>query len=273
MIKSITRFFVALNRNGKLALLTLVFVLVGTCLILKPTKPQIKEVTQQAVLGAVDEKPQASTESTVTPTVVAATSGAVTSPKPVAPQTVPDCAPQGSPLIRPVSMSGLGAGFHQQGPNISNYQVFGNTPITIYNQMLACGPLFANGVRFGASTAYHFNWQFDTEATPTGCSLRNIRVAVRSDVIMPAWQRQAGASNAAANYWNMASTKLLDHELGHVNIANQAARSLYDQLLSLPPAASCSVITGTANSLGQQTWQTAQAAQANYDSTTDHGRN
>ncbi len=280
MIKPITRVLYALKNISRLAWLVFVVYLsaltAGLAVQAKPVNlasPVITPVTAAAVANHNSTAGQATQE-----TAVVATQTVNTRPAAkvivITPPAAQQCAPQGSPIIKAASLSGLPAGYHQSQPDITYYQIYGNTPTSIYNQIMACGPLFAGGTRYAAATSYQFNWAFQTTATESGtCGLNDLKVAVRSDILMPSWQKPASATASAASYWASSRQNLLNHELGHADIAYKAAQNLYAQLSSLPPAASCDAVRNQANSLGNKARADTYQAQLGYDQATNHGTN
>ena len=273
VIKRITRLFCALKESNRLFWLLLIFAMYPVLASFTP-----ESVARQTQVTTTPAVQTVATTSSV-PAEVAAEPANVSpatapAPKSSVPAPTQACKPEGSPFVKAVDMTNLPAGYHESPTAMSYYTVYGNTPTEIYNQVLGCGPLFSNGVRYGAATSYHFNWKFDTtmDQSGTSCSLSNIRVAARSDVLMPSWQRPANANTKASSYWSLMSTKLLDHELGHADLSNLYAQNLYDQLVSLPAASSCSVVRSTANDIGQRVRNDTQTAQLGYDQATDHGR-
>lgn len=280
MIKRITRVLYALKNTSWVArLIFLVYLAAltgGLAVQAQPAKFAGPAITPAVAISAANQNSPAGQTAQEPVAVTVQTETAAPPAKLTTPPTAPvqPCVPQGSPIIKAASLSGLPTGYHESQPEITYYQVYGNTPSSIYDQIMACGPLFSGGTRYAAATSYQFNWGFQATPTEAGnCRLDSVKVVVRSDILMPSWQKSANATAKAASYWSSSSKNLLNHELGHANITYKAAQSLYQQLLSLPSAESCDVIRAQANSLGNKARADTYQAQLAYDRATNHGTN
>jgi predicted secreted Zn-dependent protease len=164
----------------------------------------------------------------------------------------------------------VAAGFEE---NVSTqyYEVGGDTPARIWEEMRMRGPTGRDGRRYNARTEWHVRWRYPLEETGTGCEIGRVSVTLTVRYTMPRWERPPGTSSAVASQWNRYVGALESHEEGHADFGREAAQRIERALGGLSARASCNQLDREANALGQRILDEIRPEEEDYDRETNHG--
>lgn len=220
------------------------------------------------------QQPIAPTASTVSPaptpppTNTPATTPSATS---VQAAVVPNCTPprQGPPAQIDLANKPVGLTYIADATDF--YQVFGNTATQIKTQLRQCPAIIQDGNSFGAVTNGRFTWQY--LITPDGsgnCRLSDVKVGLRTNMLLPKWVPTVAATNGLATQWQRLISNLETHENGHITIYHQSAKQLLSDLQALP-VGTCDAVAAAAIATTTASTAALNAAHKTYDNHTDHG--
>ena len=194
---------------------------------------------------------------------------ATAAPQAAAPQ---NCIPTDT-YAKPTAINMLTAseGLSQVIDTPAYYQIFGNTSGQIQTQLQKCAPRSTNGEAFAGEASYALSWQYTSNNTSGGlCIPANIRVGLHVNMILPKWSPTDQATTDLAGKWQSFINNLTLHENGHVirdvQYANQLLRNLQNH-----PATDCAALTAQIQAEANATLADLDAANADYDSHTNHG--
>lgn len=149
------------------------------------------------------------------------------------------------------------------------YDVHGRTYAELHAEMRRLGPK-NNGSSFVGETRSPMSWSWRTESvTGSGCTMRDVRVRVNAEILLPRWTPPADADSSVIVEWKRFIAALETHEAGHKDIAARAGRDLKDELRQLTGL--CSQVSMRADDIARRIIDAASAAQKRYDAETRHG--
>lgn len=151
---------------------------------------------------------------------------------------------------------------------VNYYDVHGRTYAELHADMRRLGPKILGG-SFVGETRSPMSWTWRTESTGSTCSLRDVRVRVDAEIMLPRWTPPADADSSVVAEWKRFITALETHEAGHKDISARAGRDIKDQLRGL--MGSCSQVSARANDIARRIIDDANRAQKRYDAETRHG--
>jgi predicted secreted Zn-dependent protease len=153
--------------------------------------------------------------------------------------------------------------------DVSYYDVHGRTYAELHADMRRLGPKIDGG-SFVGETRSPMTWSWRTESIAAGsCTLRDVRVSVNAQVLLPRWTPPADVDSSLVTEWNRFIAALETHEAGHKDISARAGRDIKDQLRAL--SGLCSQVSMRANDIARQIIDRASAEQKRYDAETRHG--
>jgi predicted secreted Zn-dependent protease len=153
--------------------------------------------------------------------------------------------------------------------SVTYYDVQGRTYAELHADMRRLGPKIY-GSSFVGETRSPMTWSWRTQsATGGSCSLRDIRVRVNAEILLPRWTPPADADSNLVAEWKRFIAALETHEAGHKDISARAGRDLKDQLRGLTGL--CSQVGMRANDIARRIIDEATQAQKRYDAETRHG--
>ena len=152
---------------------------------------------------------------------------------------------------------------------VTYYDVHGRTYPELRTEMRRLGPKI-NGGSFVGETRSPMTWSWRTESIAGGiCTLRDVRVSVNAQILLPRWTAPADADSSLVAEWKRFIGALETHESGHKDISARAGRDLKDQLRGM--SGTCSMMNMRANDIARQIVDRANAEQKQYDAETRHG--
>jgi predicted secreted Zn-dependent protease len=153
---------------------------------------------------------------------------------------------------------------------VDYYDVTGRTYAELHAEMRRLGPK-NNGNSYVGETRSPMSWSWRAESSTGGssCTLRDVRVRVNAQILLPRWTPPADVDTSIVTEWKRFITALETHEAGHKDISARAGRELKDQLRAL--TGMCSMVSMRANDIARRVIDAANVAQKTYDAETRHG--
>jgi predicted secreted Zn-dependent protease len=153
--------------------------------------------------------------------------------------------------------------------SVTYYDVQGRTYAELHADMRRLGPKLFGG-SFVGETRSPMSWTWRTESVAgTSCTLRDVRVRVSAEILLPRWTPPADADSSVIAEWKRFIAALETHEAGHKDISARAGREIKDKLRAL--TGMCSQVSMQANDIARRIIDEANLAQKRYDAETRHG--
>jgi predicted secreted Zn-dependent protease len=153
--------------------------------------------------------------------------------------------------------------------SVSYYDVHGRSYAELHADMRRLGPK-NNGTSFVGETRSPMTWSWRAESITGGsCTLRDVRVSVNAEILLPRWTPAADVDTSLVTEWNRFIAALETHEAGHKDISAKAGRAIKDELRSLTGL--CSQVSMRANDIARRIIDRASEEQKRYDADTQHG--
>lgn len=155
----------------------------------------------------------------------------------------------------------------------NHYFITGSTYKEINDSINANRPWGTN-LNFLAFTKWTVNWEFETGFENQKYKPIKVKVTVKSDITMPAYKPPTnGISREFLINWGNYYRKLLEHELGHVSISQQAGKTLYERITKYEGSPSRHEMHREINRIANSTIDEFKKKDEEYDRTTRHGLN
>jgi predicted secreted Zn-dependent protease len=231
---------------------------------LQSTASATPVTTKNSPVAKADPSVTETTKPTaVTPSV--ATSSATTI-KPA------DCLPAvASAQPTAINLSGAVNGLTQLIEAPRYYQIFGDTPVQIHDQLRSCAPHTSDGEAFAGETDYTLTWQYKTTATGNGlCTLDDIKIGLHVTMDLPSWAPTSQAMESLSTKWGVFISSLIHHENGHAALDAQYAAQLLSELQN-HPATDCAALSIAVQAKASNVLANLNAANSTYDAHTNHG--
>jgi predicted secreted Zn-dependent protease len=171
----------------------------------------------------------------------------------------------------PVNLASAPTGLSIVNDPVAQYQIYGTTASQLRSQMRKCAP-GANGdggAEFTGQTAYTLTWQYGTTVGDK-CSVANAKVGLHIATILPSWRATSAAKTGLNTRWQGFMTNLTTHEAGHAALDKLYAQQVLNDLRTMPPM-DCTKLETIVEHVVDSDVATLNMANANYDTTTDHG--
>lgn len=180
------------------------------------------------------------------------------------------CAGTGTTSDRNLSQAikPLPAGVNIQ-TDVTEYVVTGNTVAELARAMRELG-MESGGRRWAGTARTRTTWRFTYETQVARCAFKDVTVNVVAQVDMPRWDRDSTADARVVAWWDATVKRLFDHEVGHIRIALDGARSVREATRLLT-GGTCNELGSRASFIGQELMAQSREAQADYDVRTNHG--
>jgi predicted secreted Zn-dependent protease len=150
------------------------------------------------------------------------------------------------------------------------YDVAANSRQRLATLLNNASPFKEGGRAFHGYTKWHIRWSFSFDKNASGeCKLGATKVTLNAKITLP---RLVGDSPEQQKQMERYLIPLKQHELGHYQIAQEAANAVAQRLASLPGETSCSDMGKAANEAGKQTVNVYNEKNRAYDIETDHGK-
>lgn len=154
--------------------------------------------------------------------------------------------------------------------NYDHYDINAN-PNQQLGSLLNNATPFKEGRRaFHAKTRWNIHWSFSVRNSESGhCKIGTTKVALETKITLP---RLVGDNGQQQRQFARYLAALKQHELGHHQIAQEAATAVNENLASLPGNSSCADLSRMANAVAEQTVDGYNKKNRAYDAETDHGK-
>jgi predicted secreted Zn-dependent protease len=150
------------------------------------------------------------------------------------------------------------------------YDVAANPKQRLATLLNNASPIKEDGKTFHGHTKWHIRWNFTYGKSKSGeCKLATTNVTLDAKITLP---RLVGDSPEQQKQMEKYLIPLKRHELGHYQIAQEAAAAVEQKLASLSGKANCSELEKTANATGKETVNAYNEKSRAYDIETDHGK-
>lgn len=151
------------------------------------------------------------------------------------------------------------------------YSIAGGNERELRDQLNQNGHKAADGRSYDANTTTRLRWDFTYRTTSDDCRIGSVLVIVDIRYLLPRWVDEESAPRALRERWNSYVEKLTAHERTHRDLAQQAARHLEAELMSMPARRFCDDVGKAANEQAQGIVKDLQRTEAEYDERTKHG--
>ena len=135
--------------------------------------------------------------------------------------------------------------------------------------IFAASPIRDGGRTFHGYTKWHLSWRFTWRDNNATCTINKVNTAVTASITLPNFiSPPANAKKVLDDYL----IALRQHELGHFELAKDAAERIDTAIRTLPAMASCKLLESAANALGNRILEGVQRKEKQYDADTQHGK-
>jgi predicted secreted Zn-dependent protease len=125
--------------------------------------------------------------------------------------------------------------------------------------------LNAKGRGADGTTRGLVTYQFNSEKNDGRCEVRDVRAQCTAKIRLPRWHDMKKAPEPMQEYWKTAYNKLKKHEMGHVDICVDIAKSVEKVLWSTPGNQHCPTVNEEARIRADAVVAGMNARQLAYD--------
>jgi len=102
-------------------------------------------------------------------------------------------------------------------------------------------PIREDGVTFHGHTSWTIDWSYKWSLVGDGrCAIKDVRVDVKANVLLP--DLIAGDRETSLKFARFL-LKLIEHEMGHVQIAEEAGARIDRSMQNIPPMSNCQALS------------------------------
>ena len=172
-------------------------------------------------------------------------------------------------LPEALNLSSMAPGLAQQIESPTYYTVYGSSVSALRDAVMSCSLRAAAGP-YHATTAYQINWAYTPVAQNGSCSLKDVKVGLHVNQLMPAFSPGSTISTEVRSTWDTYARALQTHEDGHTAINIDYATRLNNALQSLGQM-DCSTLTRQVQTTIDSHVAMLNTANELYDAQTNHG--
>lgn len=151
------------------------------------------------------------------------------------------------------------------------YDVSGATPQEIRRQMTKNGTKWDDGETYDSVTTWDIKYRYDTSREGNGCYVTSAKTKIGIVFRFPRFTPQADTPDSIRNRWNSYMNNLQAHEMGHRNLAVDAAHEISESLSAMGGFSSCREADKAVAAVAEEKLSRMKKAQIDYDATTRHG--
>lgn len=152
----------------------------------------------------------------------------------------------------------------------SYYPVIVKSNLPLFPQLLAASSIREEGTPYVGITNWHVRWNFKWNTDRNGaCRITSSSTQLTADILLP---RLSNANVLQMASFDRFIIALRQHELGHYNIATEAARKIDSDLNNIPAMSNCSALEAYANTTSKNTMDRFNERSRQYDRDTNHGK-
>lgn len=140
----------------------------------------------------------------------------------------------------------------------------------LVSSLLRATPVQEGGQPYLGQTNWNLSWNLTWRFDGSGrCTMQSVRTHLKATITLP--QKSPKDTRASASFAPFALA-LQAHELRHLAIAREAAKTVDRRLTRLPTMPHCNALEKMANEIGESALREARQKGRDYDARTDHGR-
>jgi predicted secreted Zn-dependent protease len=152
----------------------------------------------------------------------------------------------------------------------TTYEVPYHDGVPLIKLLQRASPVHVKGAVVVAWTTPRVSWKPSFVTLPGGhCRIKSVTTALTVTITLPGPSDHTLSDDGD---FRVFVTRVKTHELGHYQIAHDAALEIDRGILRLPESHSCGTLQAAVNRLGNEIWGEQNAKQAAYDNGTEHGK-
>lgn len=141
---------------------------------------------------------------------------------------------------------------------------------SLSSSLTSASPIKEDGTVYHGHTKWNVAWTFRWDERDDGtCKISKATLRVTGTITMP---RLIGGDAEQKRVFEQYAAALKQHELGHYQVARDAAAIIDRELLALPAMKDCARLERAANEGAHETLERQRAKERQYDVSTDHGK-
>lgn len=141
--------------------------------------------------------------------------------------------------------------------------------VSLLDTLSRYSPIRHKGMIFHGYTAWHIDWKYRWDEDASGrCRITGNKTHLNAVITLP---KLISSDAKTKSEFSRYLQSLHTHELGHLQIAREAAGKIDRDILSLPAMTSCRLLEQTANQVGHKILEQARQKERTYDQETNHG--
>ncbi|MDP1976300.1 DUF922 domain-containing protein [Undibacterium sp.] len=132
-------------------------------------------------------------------------------------------------------------------------------------------PVSVGHMKYYSHTRWDMQWRYTYDKTSDlrTCKVKSLYVTLKATITLPELSSKDDKVIAQFNNYLQALKK---HELGHLQIAQEAAKKIESNLLAHPALPSCEILKAALNENGLALTEEAKTQGVQYDAQTRHGQ-
>ncbi|MFZ6873756.1 DUF922 domain-containing protein [Undibacterium sp. Di27W] len=174
-------------------------------------------------------------------------------------------------LLSLLSLSGLAQAEVIETVNYVTYTVKPEAGTSLSRAMITASPITEGDKKYRGHTQWdmHWNYTYDKASDLRTCKVKTVSVSLKATITLPELSSKDDKLIAQFKQYLPALKK---HELGHLQIAREAAKKIERSLLAQPALASCELLKTALNANGRALTEEAKILNVQYDAQTRHGQ-
>lgn len=165
----------------------------------------------------------------------------------------------------------LGGVVHADEPNVTFYEISGDSAKILRKQLDEKRPKDSAGERFDALTKNRLSYTYRYAPTPNGCKFTEFTPILETTIIMPHWA-DGDSTSKLGKKWQSYYQALYNHELGHRDIAMNSYKELVEIGRNFMTPKKCDAIGEEFKIVYASTLEKYKQLDQQYDLETDHGK-
>ncbi|MCI5076239.1 DUF922 domain-containing protein [Oricola sp.] len=143
------------------------------------------------------------------------------------------------------------------------YSIGGKTGADLDREIATKGPMKGHAL---ASAAIKFvPVAISYDKSDTGCSYKTARFRIDANITLPRWSNQNSSDPGLRTAWRFLAEYAREHEQVHIDIAEEHARKLGEQLEALAPRKTCEALDAAGQQVLKRVKRDHNRAQLAFD--------
>jgi predicted secreted Zn-dependent protease len=151
----------------------------------------------------------------------------------------------------------------------ATYEVPYQDGVPLATLLKRASPVHMKGVIVFGWTTPHVSWKPSFLTVNGHCRIKSVTTELTVTITLPG---PSDHSLSDDGDFRVFVTRLKTHELGHYQIAREAALEIDRGIRRLPESHSCAALRAEVNRLGNEIWAEQNVKQEAYDNGTEHGK-